>query len=218
MARSTHASNWSSSSTPSGSTATQFRISLPVMSNARTCGCRSAASPSSGPRRAMSRSFQTPTSALPLMKKQMQPNIFFASTFLRRARASRIRAARDSSKAIVLLLQQRGPVILIEHPREAHGVHAVDQGVGTVFMLVGPLLVRDRDVPEERRLLPLDLKGELPVRPDERQQEEGVLPRRPGDGGMRPCDRVMAVEVEGVEQWQPGHVVQAAGVALRAFG
>ena len=48
----------------------------------------------------MSRSFQTPTSALPLRRKQTQPNIFFSSTFLRRARASRMRAARDSSKAI----------------------------------------------------------------------------------------------------------------------
>src|SRR5205823_13214226 len=44
--------NWSPSSTPSGPTATQFRIGLPVMSNARTCGSRRAASPSSGPRRA----------------------------------------------------------------------------------------------------------------------------------------------------------------------
>src|SRR5262249_44721594 len=92
VARSIQPVNWSSSSPPSGSTATQFLIGLPVMSNARTCGSSSAASPSSGPRRAMSLSFQTPASALPLMKKQMQPNIFFSSVFLRRARASRMRA------------------------------------------------------------------------------------------------------------------------------
>lgn len=48
----------------------------------------------------MSRSFQTPAKALPLSMKQMQPNIFFSSTFLRRARASRMRPARDSSKGI----------------------------------------------------------------------------------------------------------------------
>jgi hypothetical protein len=44
--------------------------------------------------------FQTPASALPLRKKQMQPNVFFSSTPFFRARASRMRAARDSSKAI----------------------------------------------------------------------------------------------------------------------
>jgi hypothetical protein len=60
IARSIQSFNWSSSSTPCGSTATQFLIGLPVMSNARTWDSRSAASPSSGPRRAMSRSFQTP--------------------------------------------------------------------------------------------------------------------------------------------------------------
>jgi four helix bundle protein len=44
VARRIHSCNWSSSSTPSGSTATQFRIGLPVMSNARTCGSSVASS------------------------------------------------------------------------------------------------------------------------------------------------------------------------------
>ena len=82
------------------STSTQFLIGLPVMSKARTCGSRNAASPSSGPRRAIRPSFQTPTRALPLRKKQMQPNIFFSSMFFLRTRASRMRAARDSSKGM----------------------------------------------------------------------------------------------------------------------
>src|SRR6185437_9013859 len=107
--------------------------------------------------------------------------VVFSSTFLRRARASRMRAARASSKAIVLPLQQRGPVVLVEHPRQPHGVHAVDQGVGPMFLLVGLLLVGDRDVPQERHGIAFDLEHELPVRPDERQQEEGILPQCPDD-------------------------------------
>jgi hypothetical protein len=86
-----------------------------------------------------------------------------------------MRAARDSSKVIVLLLHQRGPLVLVKHPWEAEGIHSVDEGVGPEFLLVGPLLVGDRDVPEKRHGTALDLEDELPVRPDEGQEEEGVL-------------------------------------------
>src|SRR4051794_14484059 len=108
------------------------------MSNSLTCGSFSASSPSFSPSRTTSDSFQTPTSRLPFSRKPIPPNIFLSSTFFRRASRCRMRPARVSSNAIVLLLHQRGPVVLVEHPREAHGVHAVDQGVGPVFLLVGP--------------------------------------------------------------------------------
>src|SRR5262249_39386322 len=84
-ARSIQPPNWSSFSTPSGATSTQPFIDRPVMSNSLTCGSLSAPPPSSGPRRTMSESFQTPTSSLPFSRRPTPPNIFFSSTPLRRA-------------------------------------------------------------------------------------------------------------------------------------
>jgi|GEM_PF-6635419 len=48
----------------------------------------------------MSESFQTPNIMLPLSMKPMPPNIFFSSMFFLRPRASRMRAARNASKAM----------------------------------------------------------------------------------------------------------------------
>src|SRR4051812_35523083 len=98
------------------------------MSNGLTCGCRSASSLSSGPSRTQRESFQTPTSRLPLSRKPTPPNIFFSSMLFLRARAPRMRVARDSSKAIVLVLHQRGPVVLAEHvsPSGHHRHHVED--------------------------------------------------------------------------------------------
>jgi hypothetical protein len=70
--------NWSSSSTPSGSTGTQFLIvPRPVILNSLTWASFSASSLCSGPSRTSSESFQAPTSMLALRRKPMPPNIFF---------------------------------------------------------------------------------------------------------------------------------------------
>jgi uncharacterized protein (TIGR02246 family) len=99
-ARSIQSVNCSSSSTPSGPTSTQPFMARPVMSNSRTCGSRSASSWLSVPSRAISESFQTPTSMLPWRRKPTPPNIFFSSMFLRQASRCRMRSARASLKAI----------------------------------------------------------------------------------------------------------------------
>src|SRR5262249_48776226 len=99
-ARPIQPANWSSPSTPPGSTSTQPFIGLPVMSNPLTCGSFSASLASSGPSRPMRESFQTPTSRLPFSRKPTPPNIFFSSTPLLRARAWRIRSASAALKAI----------------------------------------------------------------------------------------------------------------------
>src|SRR5437660_5695377 len=74
----------------------------------------------------MSESFQTPTSMLPCSRKPTPPNIFFSSTPFLRARASRMRAARVSSKAIAVLwssvLNSR---FVDRHSSLCHQVHGV---------------------------------------------------------------------------------------------
>src|SRR5262245_38071621 len=85
---------------PCGATSTQPVIDRPVILNSLTCGSLSASSPSSGPRRTMSESFQTPTSMLPFSRKPTPPNIFFSSTCLRRGIRWRMRSASGSLKAI----------------------------------------------------------------------------------------------------------------------
>src|SRR3954447_3916279 len=89
-----------SRSTPSGSTTTQPFIGLPVMSNTPTWGFFNAVSARSGPTRAISESLKTPTSSLPWSRKLSPPNIFFSVMPGSRARASRVRAAKDSLKGM----------------------------------------------------------------------------------------------------------------------
>lgn len=61
------------------------------------------------------RAFRTARSKLPVSRKPLPPNIFFSSMFFLRAGASRMRAARDSSKAVdcsvPASVRQRQPVI-----------------------------------------------------------------------------------------------------------
>ena len=92
---------------------------LPVMSNALTCGSSSASSPWSGPSRAMSESFQTPTSMLPFRRKPTQPNIFFSSTPFLRARASRMRG-RGIHQRPCYDLSLATPPWVRRYPRRPH--------------------------------------------------------------------------------------------------
>src|SRR4051794_7651299 len=89
-----------SRSTPSGSTTTQPFIGLPVMSNTPTWGFSNAVLACSGPTRAISESLKTPTSSLPWSRKLSPPNIFFSVMAGSRAKASRVRAAKDSLKSM----------------------------------------------------------------------------------------------------------------------
>src|SRR6516225_4634458 len=93
--------NWTPFWTPSRLTTTQpFIVPRPLISNSLTWASFSASSLCSGPSRTSSESFLTPTRRLPFSRKPRPLNIFFSSTPFLRARASRMRAARDSSKAI----------------------------------------------------------------------------------------------------------------------
>jgi hypothetical protein len=53
-----------------------------------------------GPTRTINELFQTPTTMFPFNRKPITPNIFFSSQLFFQARASRMRWARDSLKAI----------------------------------------------------------------------------------------------------------------------
>src|SRR4051794_40174653 len=95
-----HVFRSASRSKPSGSTTTQPFIGLPVMSNTPTWGFFNAVLACSGPTRAISESLKTPTSSLPWSRKLSPPNIFFSVMPGSRAKASRVRAARDSLKGM----------------------------------------------------------------------------------------------------------------------
>lgn len=78
MARSTQILSWSSVSIPSGSTLTHPRMTFPVMSIGVAWGSRWFISWSSLGSRTIRAPFHGPTVILPLMKKQIDPNIFFS--------------------------------------------------------------------------------------------------------------------------------------------
>src|SRR5580704_9037321 len=79
------------------------------------------------------------------------------------------------------------------------------------------LLIRNRDVPEERHLVAVDLETEFAMRLGQRQQEERVFPRCAFYCGPLPRETVMTVDQETVIKREPRHVPQALCVALAAL-
>src|SRR5262245_55144422 len=72
-------------------------------------------------------------------------------------------------------LHQRRSVVLVEDPRQFDLLHPVEQRVHPVFAVVGPLVVRERDVPQERYLVAVHLYGKLPVGPKDRDKNRAFF-------------------------------------------
>lgn len=71
-----------------------------------------------------------------------------------------------------MLVDHAWSVSFLEDPRQPHLSHTIQLGIGSVLLLEGMLLIRNRDMPEERHLVAVDLETEFAMWLGQRQQEE----------------------------------------------